>query len=57
VPADDYTSFCGNGNANHHLQINFSVYNGMRSAVTKVKFVHDMSHIMMIMTVCWCDDV
>jgi hypothetical protein len=40
-PADDYTSFCGNGNAYRYLGRRFSVQKGAISAVARVAFVSD----------------
>jgi hypothetical protein len=45
-PADGYAFFCGNENANHHLQSGFSIHKGIRLAVKRVMFISDrMSYI------------
>jgi hypothetical protein len=45
-PADNYTSFYGNGNAKHHLETGFFVHKGIVSAVKRVEFISDrMSYI------------
>jgi hypothetical protein len=52
-PADNYTFLYGNGNANLLLGTGFSVHQGTRSAVKKVKFISDrMSCI--ILRGHWC---
>jgi hypothetical protein len=38
-PADNYTSFCGSGIANHCLGKGFFVHKGIISAVTGVQFI------------------
>jgi hypothetical protein len=40
-PADDYTFFCGNRNADHHLGTGFSIHKGIISAVKRVEFISD----------------
>jgi hypothetical protein len=37
--ADNYTFYCGNGDANHHLRAVFVVHKGIISAIKRVKFV------------------
>jgi hypothetical protein len=49
-PADDFTFFCGTGNANNHLR--FLVHKGVRLAIRRVQFVIDrMSHVYEILGV------
>jgi hypothetical protein len=38
---DDYTFFCRNENANHHLGTSCFIYKGIAPAVTSVTFVTD----------------
>jgi len=40
-PADDYTFFYGNGNANHHLETSFLIHQGIRPAVKRVEFISE----------------
>jgi hypothetical protein len=40
-PADDYTFFYGNGNADHNLGTGVFVHKGNISAVKRVDFVSD----------------
>jgi exonuclease III len=53
-PAGDYTSFYGNGNADHHLGTGFFVHKRIISAVQRVEFVSNrMSYI--TLRGRWCD--
>jgi hypothetical protein len=38
-PADNFTFFYGNGNANHHFGTSFSIYKGIISAVKRAEFI------------------
>jgi hypothetical protein len=38
-PADDYTSFCGNGITDHHLGTDFFIHKAIISAVKRVDTV------------------
>jgi hypothetical protein len=38
-PADDYTFFCENVNANHHLGTGFFIHKVIITAVKKVEFI------------------
>jgi hypothetical protein len=40
-PADNYTFFHGNWNANHHLGASFFIHKGIISAVKRVEFISD----------------
>jgi hypothetical protein len=53
-PADDYTFFYGNGNANHHLETDFFVWKGIISAVKK--FISDRI-LYITLRGHWCDIV
>jgi hypothetical protein len=55
-PADDYTFFCGNRNANHHLETGFLTHQGTRLSVTRVKFIRDRM-LYIIPRSCWCNIV
>jgi hypothetical protein len=53
-PADDYTLFCGNGKANHHLGKGPFVHKGIISVVRTVEFISDkISYI--TLKGRWCD--
>jgi hypothetical protein len=46
--ANDCTFFCGNENADRHLGMGFSIHQGIRSEVKRVKFISDrMSYIIL----------
>jgi hypothetical protein len=45
-PADNYTFYCENENANHNLWTGFFVHEGIISALKRAEFVSDrMSYI------------
>jgi hypothetical protein len=53
-PADVYTHFSGNGNANHYLGIGFFIHQGIRSIIRGVEFVSNMM-LNIIQGGHWCD--
>jgi hypothetical protein len=55
-PAGDHISFCGNGNAIHHLRTGLFVHKGIVSAIKEGSVVSDrMSYV--ILRGHWCDIV